>query len=238
MNAAVERLLDALEAHGCKPKQAGPDQWTALCPAHEDRKPSLSVAEGDDCALVRCHAGCETEAVLAAVGLTIVVIYPLMKRFTHLPQIVLGVAFGWSIPMAFTAQMEALPVEAWLAFLANMFWTVAYDTQYAMSDRDDDLKVGIKSTAILFGKADRSMVALLQLLAILTLMLLGERIDAEPVFYVALAGACVLFAYQHVLIRHRSRDGCFRAFMNNNWVGMCVFIGIVLSFAWAADVVD
>ncbi len=176
--------------------------------------------------------------MLAAVGLVITAVYPLMKRVTHLPQIVLGVAFGWSIPMAFAAQMEALPAQAWLAFLANMFWTVAYDTEYAMSDREDDLKVGIKSTAILFGRGDRAMVALLQLLAIGTLVLLGERIDAEPIFYIALGAAFALFSYQHVLIRHRARDRCFDAFMHNNWVGMVLFIGIVLNFAWAADVVD
>lgn len=174
--------------------------------------------------------------MLAGVGLAIAVVYPLMKRITHLPQIALGVAFGWSIPMVFAAQSQTLPVEAWLTFLANMFWIVAYDTQYAMADREDDVKVGIKSTAILFGRLDRAMIALLQLMAVVTFILLARRIDAHPVVYWALGTAVALFAYQHVLIRHRTRDGCFRAFMNNNWVGVVMFIGIVLHFGWAGDV--
>lgn len=173
--------------------------------------------------------------MLAGAGLAIAVIYPLMKRVTYLPQLVLGVAFGWSIPMAFAAQTQSLPVEAWLAFLANMFWIVAYDTEYAMADRDDDLKIGIKSTAILFGKADRVMIALLQLMAIVSFVLLGRHIEAKPVFYAALAAVAILFAYQQVLIRHRARDRCFRAFMNNNWVGIILTIGVVLNFGWVGD---
>lgn len=176
--------------------------------------------------------------LLAGAGLAITALYPLMKRITHLPQVLLGVAFSWPIPMAFAAEMEALPAEAWLAFVANMFWIVAYDTEYAMSDREDDLKIGIKSTAILFGRADRAMVAVLQILAVVTLVLLARRIEAHPIFYGCIATACALFAYQHVLIRGRERQRCFEAFLHNNWVGMIVFIGIVLNFAWAADVVD
>ncbi|OLQ73543.1 4-hydroxybenzoate polyprenyltransferase [Photobacterium proteolyticum] len=164
--------------------------------------------------------------MLSVVGLLLAAAYPFMKRYTHLPQLVLGMAFGWSIPMAYAAQAGELPAVAWLLFVANILWTVAYDTQYAMVDRDDDLKVGIKSTAILFGRSDKIIVGLLQLGALVLLIAIGAMMGLHQLYYWFLLLAAGLFVYQQMLIRERERDPCFKAFLNNNYVGMLVCIGI------------
>lgn len=159
-----------------------------------------------------------------AVGLAVT--YPFMKRYTHLPQLVLGVAFGWSIPMAFGAVNQSLPLECWLLFLANLMWTVAYDTQYAMVDRDDDLRIGVKSTAILFAQYDNKIIALLQFCALGFLILYGKVQGFSMAYYIALAMTATLFIYQCKLTKTREREACFNAFLNNHYVGMGIFIAI------------
>lgn len=166
---------------------------------------------------------------LSAVALVLAWVYPFMKRVTNLPQLVLGAAFGWAIPMGYTAVSESLPLTCWLLFLANICWTVAYDTLYAMVDRDDDLRIGVKSTAILFGRYDKAIVGLLQAATLLLLALIGWRMALNGLFYLSLAAAAGFFIHQQRLIAGRDRAACFRAFLNNNYVGMVVFIGIVLS---------
>lgn len=168
---------------------------------------------------------------LAVVGLALAVLYPFAKRWTYLPQVVLGAAFSWAIVMAYTSVLGHVPAEGWLAFVGSLLWIVAYDTEYAMVDRDDDLQVGIKSTAILFGSADRFMIGLLQASALLSFALLGERQGLGACFHIGLAAAAALFVYQHYLMRERSRPGCFAAFRNNTWVGLALFAGVVLDFA-------
>ena len=168
--------------------------------------------------------------LLSVVAVLLASAYPFMKRYTHLPQVVLGAAFSWGIPMAFAAQMEALPPALWLVYLGNLLWTVAYDTAYAMVDRDDDLVVGIKSSAILFGQYDRLMIGLLQASSILCLFIAGRAFGLGAWFNIALAAAVACFAYQHYLIRERQPDRCFQAFIHNNWVGMVIFAGIVLHY--------
>jgi len=169
--------------------------------------------------------------LMSLVGLALAFTYPFMKRYTHWPQVVLGAAFGWAIPMAFTAAGESLPLAAWLLYLAKILWTVAYDTQYAMVDRDDDLKIGVKSTAILFGSADRLIIGLLQLAALVMLILTGLHLDMSLWFYTGLVAAAGFFVYQQYLIRHRERDHCFTAFLNNHLAELAVLIGIVLHYA-------
>jgi len=165
-------------------------------------------------------------AALALAGL-----YPLMKRFTQLPQVVLGAAFGWGIPMAFAAQSGELPRGCWLVFIANILWTVAYDTFYAMVDRDDDLRIGVKSTAILFGDDDRLITGILQFCVLLVMAMVGVQFNLGYWFYVGLIGAAALFIYQQYLIRDRARDACLRAFLNNNWVGASIFAGLFLHYS-------
>ncbi|MBB3329856.1 4-hydroxybenzoate polyprenyltransferase [Halomonas campaniensis] len=171
--------------------------------------------------------------MLSLVGVVLAFIYPFMKRYTHLPQLFLGAAFSWAIPMAFGAVLGHLPFEAWLLFAANVAWTVAYDTEYAMVDRDDDLKIGIKSTAVLFGRADRLMIGLLQGLTLLLLAWAGLRLGFGGFFWLGLAAMAATFVHQQVLIRERDRDRCFQAFLNNHWSGLLVFAGIALSL-WPA----
>jgi 4-hydroxybenzoate polyprenyltransferase len=156
--------------------------------------------------------------------------YPLMKRQTHLPQLVLGAAFSWGIPMAFAATRNTLPAEMWLVFIANLLWTVAYDTEYAMVDRKDDLKAGIKSTAILFGELDRVMVGVLQVFTLLALLLVAQRFELGWFFYLALLAVAALFIRQQLLIRERKPEACFQAFLLNNYAGIAVFAGIVLHY--------
>ncbi|SPW31096.1 4-hydroxybenzoate octaprenyltransferase [Edwardsiella tarda] len=166
---------------------------------------------------------------LSVAALTLAWIYPFMKRFTHLPQVILGMAFGWSIPMAYAAVSESLPLSCWLLFAANICWTVAYDTQYAMVDRDDDLRIGIKSTAILFGRYDRLIVALLQLATLLLLLWVGRLNPLGAVYYWGLLLVGGGFVYQQRLIVKRARPACFQAFMSNNYVGLILFVAIWLA---------
>lgn len=156
--------------------------------------------------------------------------YPFMKRFTHLPQLYLGIAFGWAIPMAFAAQTETIPTIAWLLFLANIIWTTVYDTFYAMADRDDDLLAGIKSTAVLFGDDDLKIQGVLQASYILVMVLIGKQLEMSWVYYLAVVVAAGFFVYQQYLSRHRDAKACLRAFLNNNWLGGCLFAGIVLHY--------
>lgn len=165
---------------------------------------------------------------LALAALLIAVVYPFAKRWTYLPQVVLGAAFSWGLIMAYASVREAVPPQAWLLFLGSLLWIVAYDTLYAMVDRDDDLQVGIKSTAILFGSADRFMVGLLQACALLAWYLLGSQLELATFYQLGLAAAAGLFVYQHRLIRDRRREDCFKAFRNNTWVGFAFFAGVVL----------
>jgi 4-hydroxybenzoate polyprenyltransferase len=165
---------------------------------------------------------------LAVGGFAVAVIYPFMKRWTHLPQLVLGVAFSWGLLMAYTSVQSRLPAEAWLLFAASVAWIVAYDTQYAMVDRDDDLHVGIKSTAVLFGTADRLAVGMLQAGALLALALFGGMRELGLFYYLGLGIMLVLFTYQQLLIRARERSRCLQAFLNNTWVGLAFFTAVVL----------
>ena len=172
-----------------------------------------------------------TFTILLSLGaLALAVLYPFMKRYTHLPQVVLGAAFSWAIPMAFAAETNSVPAIAWLLYTANLLWTVAYDTEYAMVDRDDDLKIGVKSTAILFGEMDRLMIGALQGMALFALWLLGRQLSFGDFWLAGLAVAAGLFVYQHWLMRERSRDGCFQAFLNNQWVGLAVFVGLLADY--------
>ncbi|MBY7885569.1 4-hydroxybenzoate octaprenyltransferase [Vibrio fluvialis] len=167
---------------------------------------------------------------LSFAGLVLAFIYPFMKRYTHLPQFFLGLAFSWSIPMAWAAQAGELPLVAWYLFVINVLWTVAYDTQYAMVDRDDDLLIGVKSTAILFGRFDKLIIGVLQLLTVAMLIALGYSYQLGASYYWGLLAASGLFVYQQHLIRHRERMPCFQAFLNNNYVGMAISVGLFISF--------
>ncbi len=169
--------------------------------------------------------------LLALVGVALAASYPFMKRYTHLPQVHLGAAFGWAVPMAFAAQTGSVPQVAWLLFLAAVIWATVYDTQYAMVDRDDDLRIGVKSTAILFGEYDRLMVGLLQVLMMLALLLVGMQLALGWIYYAALVPAAALFVHQQWLMRARRREDCFRAFLNNNVYGGVVFAGLAGHYA-------
>lgn len=161
-------------------------------------------------------------------GAVLAFIYPFMKRYTHLPQLFLGAAFSWAIPMAWAAEAGEVTKLAWLLFTANVLWTVAYDTLYAMVDRDDDIRIGIKSTAILFGDADRAVIAILQALVVLILILVGQQAELGVFYYLGLVAMACLFVFQQHLARFRERDGCFKAFLNNNWAGFSVFTGLLI----------
>jgi 4-hydroxybenzoate polyprenyltransferase len=164
-------------------------------------------------------------------GLFLASLYPFMKRYTYFPQVFLGAAFGWSVPMAFTAEGAEISEITWLIYGATLLWTIAYDTQYAMVDREDDLKVGIKSTAILFGEMDNIIIITLQALALIALAMAGNHLGADLPFYLGIAAAAALFAYQYTLTQHRDTDMCFKAFLNNHWVGTVIFIGIAIDYA-------
>ena len=167
---------------------------------------------------------------LSFIGLALAASYPLMKRLHSLPQVYLGAAFGWGIPMAYAAVSNELPLMAWLLFLANILWSVIYDTQYAMVDREDDLKVGVKSTAILFGERDRQIIGYLQLALLALLVLIGLLSSRGAIYYLGLFIAAWLALYQQYLIRDRQPEGCFKAFLNNNAFGMAVFCGLLVDF--------
>lgn len=167
---------------------------------------------------------------LAVIGVVFTAIYPFLKRYTHVPQLMLGVAFSWGIPMAFAAQTARVPWHAWLLFIAAVLWPIAYDTQYAMVDRDDDIKIGVKSTAILFGRYDRFIVALLQAIMLLFLSYVGMLLPLTGWYYLGLIAAAGFMGYQHYLMRNRAPQHCLRAFLNNNWVGLVIFVGLWLGF--------
>ena len=168
--------------------------------------------------------------VLAAIGVLISVAYPFLKRWSHLPQIVLGAAFSWGIPMAFTAVTGSVPGLAWVLFAASALWIIAYDTQYAMVDRRFDLELGLKSSAILFGTADRAIIGALQGGALALLVLAGAQAGFRHAFFAALAAVAALFVYHQWLIRTREESACFKAFRNNVWVGFALFAGAALEY--------
>lgn len=168
--------------------------------------------------------------LIACFALLTIFIYPFMKRYTNLPQVVLGVAFSWGIPMVYAASIGSFPISCWLLFIANICWTIAYDTQYAMVDRNDDLKIGIKSTAILFGQHDKFIIGLLQLATLILFAVLAVTSQLSIMFYIALSVVAGLFIYQQRLIKERERERCFKAFLNNNYVGLTIFVGILLNY--------
>jgi 4-hydroxybenzoate polyprenyltransferase len=171
--------------------------------------------------------------LLAVFGAFLAVSYPFVKRFLSVPQLYLGVTFGWGIPMAFAAQLERVPRVAWLLVIANMLWVTVYDTIYAMVDRDDDVKVGVRSTAILFGDSDRHVIAALQGMTLLSLYLAGRMLRMDDWYYAGLIAGAIFFVHHLWLIRSRDRAACFRAFLSNHYFGMSVFIGILLNYQFA-----
>ena len=156
--------------------------------------------------------------------------YPFMKRYTHLPQAYLGIAFGWAVPMAFSAQTNTIPAVGWIMYLAVVLWALVYDTMYAMVDKDDDLKIGVKSTAILFGDYDRHIMAVLQLIILGLLVAVGQMQGLGLAYYCGVLIAALLSVYQQKLIFHREKSRCFKAFLNSNWFGLAVFAGLVLDY--------
>jgi 4-hydroxybenzoate polyprenyltransferase len=171
--------------------------------------------------------------LLAVVGAFLAVSYPFVKRFLSVPQLYLGVTFGWGIPMAFAAQLERVPRVAWLLVIANMLWVTVYDTIYAMVDRDDDVKIGVRSTAVLFGDSDRHVIAALQGMTLLSLYLAGRMLRMGDWYYAGLIAGAIFFVHHLWLIRARDRAACFRAFLNNHYFGMSVFIGILLNYQFS-----
>ncbi|MCC5855210.1 MAG: 4-hydroxybenzoate octaprenyltransferase [Idiomarina sp.] len=168
--------------------------------------------------------------LLACIAAGLAILYPFAKRFTHGPQFVLGAAFSMAIPMAFAAATNSLPWVCWVLFVANIMWTVAYDTEYAMVDRADDAKIGVKSTALWFGRYDVTLIALLQLVTVLLLAYLGWLIEGTVFYWLGLAGMTALFAWQIILIRNRDEDACFLAFRQNHYAGMIFAIGLALHY--------
>lgn len=167
---------------------------------------------------------------LSFIAVALAATYPFMKRYTHLPQMVLGMAFGWAIPMGFAAQSNELPTACWWLFAANIAWTVAYDTMYGMVDREDDLKIGVKSTAILFGRYDLVAVGLLQIITLLCLIKVTLLAAIHPIFYLAIAIVAVLFIIQQRHCLHRTREAYFASFIANNYVGLTLFLGLVIAY--------
>ena len=165
--------------------------------------------------------------MLSLIGILLAGSYPFMKRYHYLPQVHMGATFGWAVPMAFAAEANALPKEAWLLYVGTLLWSTAYDTIYGMVDREDDLRIGIKSSAILFGDYDRAVIGLLQVLFLLCLFLLGLDLEFSGVYYVGLAVAAILLGYQQFVIADRVPAHCFSAFLHNHWVGAVVFAGII-----------
>jgi 4-hydroxybenzoate polyprenyltransferase len=164
------------------------------------------------------------------IGAALMAAYPFMKRFFPLPQAWLGLAFGWAVPMAWVAQTGSVSRTGWLVFVTSMLWIMVYDTQYAMVDRDDDVRLGMQSSAIAFGDADRIILGVLQALTLLGLLLVGRELRLGGWYHWGLVGGTLSFLYQQRLIRERSREGCFAAFLNNQWFGCCVFLGIALDY--------
>jgi 4-hydroxybenzoate polyprenyltransferase len=168
---------------------------------------------------------------LAVVGVFLAATYPFLKRLTQLPQLGLGMAWAWAVPMAFAAEQQALPASLWLISGAIVLWTIAFDTYYAMADREEDLKIGIKSTAILFGKQDLLIIAVLQVLTLILLATAGNYFNRGWIYDLSLIIAAGYFVSQHLQARARKTEGCFKAFLNNHRVGMAVFIGLALDYS-------
>ncbi|MFZ5592727.1 MAG: 4-hydroxybenzoate octaprenyltransferase [Pseudomonadota bacterium] len=168
--------------------------------------------------------------MLSFVAALLAAMYPFTKRYTHLPQVFLGAAFGWAVPMVFAAQTGAIPQAAWLLFIATVLWATAYDTMYAMVDRPDDLKIGVKSTAILFGEADRLIIGAIQVMFFAAMLLAGRQLALGAFYYLGLVVAGGFAVYQQYLIRNRDAPGCFKAFLNNNGFGAAIFCGIVVDY--------
>ena len=177
----------------------------------------------------------EKTIMFSFIAIILAIIYPFMKRYTFYPQVVLGAAFSWGMPMAFMAVNQEVSDMGWVLFMANLLWTIAYDTQYAMVDRKDDIKVGIKSTAILFGDADKLIIGILQAVVILALLIVAAREGLGWIFNLSVLITVGLFIYQQWLIKERTRDACFKAFLNNNWVGLVLFMGIILSYYFKVE---
>lgn len=169
--------------------------------------------------------------ILAVIGACLALIYPFLKRLTNLPQLGLGLAWSWTVPMAFAAEQQALPAGLWLISAAIVLWTVAFDTYYAMVDREDDLKIGVKSTAILFGKQDLLIIAILQISTLVLLYLAGNYFNRGGMYDLGLVISAGYFIVQHFQARSREPEGCFKAFLNNHRVGMVVFIGLALDYS-------
>lgn len=170
--------------------------------------------------------------VLAIIAAALTIVYPFIKRFVSIPQFVLGAAFGWAVPMAFAAQTGQTEQLAWLVFGTALIWAVIYDTFYAMVDRSDDLKLGVKSTAILFGDADLFVIGGLQVLMLFALVLIGQMAELSSWYMSSVAIAAILMGYHQWLARERRPEGCFNAFQHNHYIGMAIFIGIVLDYTF------
>ena len=170
---------------------------------------------------------------LSFIAVLLAAIYPFMKRHTHMPQVFLGLAFGWGVPMAFAAETGVVPAVAWLLLAATVLWATAYDTIYAMMDRKDDIRIGVRSTAILFGSADRAIIGILQGLVIFILLMVSSNLKLSVYFDLSLVVAAGLMVYQQYLIRKRGRMACMKAFINNHWLGLVVIVGLVAHYALA-----
>jgi 4-hydroxybenzoate polyprenyltransferase len=197
--------------------------------------PKQALVFGAALALVAFALVLTTNAATIAwsfAALAVAIFYPFTKRFFSMPQAVLGVAFSFGIPMAFAAVRGEVPALAWWLLLGNLFWVLAYDTEYAMVDRDDDIKLGLRSSAILFGRCDVAGVMICHAVFILIMVYIGYRALLGAFYFVGLAIAVCLIAYQYVLIRSRQGERCFKAFLNNNWLGAAIFAGIVANFIW------
>lgn len=171
--------------------------------------------------------------VMAFIGAGLAAGYPFLKRYTYLPQVGLGAAFGWAVPMAFAAQTGDVPQVAWLLFVATVLWATAYDTMYAMVDRDDDIRIGVKSTAILFGELDKMIIGIIQVLMFVALFMAGRLLGLGLFYYLGLTVASGFAVYQQYLIRNRDPGQCFEAFLNNHYLGLTIFSGIVLNYLYA-----
>ena len=168
-------------------------------------------------------------------GIFLAASYPFMKRYHYLPQVHLGAAFGWSAPMAYTAQANEITAVTWLLFLATILWATAYDTMYAMVDYDDDIKVGVKSTAVLFGNQDKLIIGIIQVLLIFNLIFIGQRAELGYYYYMGVAAAALFSGYQQYLIKDRKRELCFKAFLNNNWLGFVLFVSVMLDYQYSTS---
>ncbi len=172
--------------------------------------------------------------VLSFIGVALAVSYPFMKRYHYFPQVHLGAAFGWAVPMAFAAQANELAPVAWLLFMATVLWATAYDTMYAMVDREDDLKIGVKSTAILFDTTDKLIIGIIQVLLVFCLIMIGNKAELGGFYFTGVFLATGFAVWQQYLIRNREPAKCFQAFLNNNWFGMILFIGVFLEYQFGA----